>query len=96
MQFAIDIQSKLEMDFGSEVTLAKDEIEGLYAQTHWQIGNRAVRSIIFLAKGDLNKLMKVKAAALSDPREVVWEAEYEQGDDQLRDFSKTFTELGFL
>ncbi|MEH6473024.1 MAG: hypothetical protein V7752_17440 [Halopseudomonas sp.] len=96
MEFAVDIQKKLEQDFGSELAGAKDEIEALYAKTNWQIGNRIIRSIIYLANGDLESLKTNIEFALADHQDVVWLAEYDRGDEQLRNFSKTFQELGLL
>lgn len=96
MEIVIDIQKKLELDFGRELSSAKDEIEALYAKTNWQISNRMVRSIVFLANGDFESLKRNIELALTDYKDVLWQAEYDRGDEQLRDFNKTFQELGLL
>lgn len=96
MEIAIDIQKKLELDFGSELSFAKDEIEALYAATNWQISDKMIRSIIYLAKGDFTLLKSTIELARKDYKDVLWQAEYNRGDDQLRDFNKTFEELGFV
>ncbi|MFT7373776.1 MAG: hypothetical protein ACI9T9_002476 [Oleiphilaceae bacterium] len=96
MQIVIDIQKKLELDFGSESSLAKDELEALYTQTNWRIGNRMVRSIVYLSNGDFESLKKAIKHANTDYKEVLWLAEYDRGDEQLRDFNKTFEALGLL
>lgn len=96
MQLVIDIQKKLELDFGRESSLAKDELEALYAQTNWRIGNRMVRAIVYLSNGDFESLKKTIEHANTDYKDILWQAEYDRGDDQLRDFNKTFEELSLL
>ncbi len=96
MAIAIDIQQKLELDFGSELIFAKDEIEALYAATNWRISDKMIRSIIYLAKGDCTQLKSTIELARKDYKDVLWHAEYDRGDDQLRDFNKTFEELGLV
>ncbi len=96
MQIVIDIQKKLELDFGTELLLAKDELEALYAKTNWTIGNRMVRAIIYLSNGNFESLKKTIEHASTDYKDVLWLAEYDRGDEQLRDFNKTFEELGLL
>ena len=96
MQISIDIQKKLELDFGSELSFAKDELEALYAKTNWRIGNRMIRSIVYLSNGDFESLKKTIEHANTDYKDVLWLAEYDRGDEQLRDFNKTFEELGLL
>lgn len=39
----------IEKSFGKDVFFAKDEIDALYVATHWQIPNRLIRSIIYIA-----------------------------------------------
>jgi hypothetical protein len=96
MQIVTDIQKKLELDFGPESSLAKDELEALYAQTNWRIGNRMVRAIVYVSNGDFESLKRSIKHATTDYKDVLWLAEYDRGDEQLRDFNKTFDELGLL
>jgi hypothetical protein len=96
MEIAIDIQQKLALDFGSEMPFAKDEIEALYAATNWRISDKMIRSIIYLAKGDITLLNNTIQGARTDYKDVLWQAEYDRGDEQLRDFNKTFEELGLI
>ena len=94
MQILIDIQQKLEQDFGSEFSFARDEIDALYTATNWRVSNKVIRSIIYLAKGDLELLKMNIARAQTDVKDLLWEAEYGRGDEQLRDFNKSFIDLG--
>ena len=96
MEIAVDIQQKLALDFGSEMPFAKDEIEALYAATNWRISDKMIRSIIYLAKGDITLLNNTIQGARTDYKDVLWQAEYDRGDEQLRDFNKTFEELGLI
>ena len=96
MEIALDIQQKLALDFGSEMPFAKDEIEALYAATNWQISDKMIRCIIYLAKGDVMLLKRTIGCARKDYKDVLWLAEYDRGDDRLRDFNKTFQELGLV
>jgi hypothetical protein len=96
MQILIDIQQKLEHDFGSEFPFARDEIDAIYIATNWNISNKVIRSIIYLAKGNLELLNKNIQRAQTDFKDLLWEAEYDRGDEQLRDFSKSFIALGLI
>lgn len=96
MAIAIDIHNKLALDFASDMPFAKDEIEALYAATNWQISDKMIRAIIYLAKGDLALLKSTIELARKDYKDVLWQAEYNRGDDKLRDFNQTFDELGLL
>jgi hypothetical protein len=94
MQFQMDIQQKLERDFGSQLMLARDEIEALYIKTNWRVSNQIVRSVVYLSKGDFDSLNKNIERVLSDYKDLLWEAEYDRGDEKLRDFNLSFEALG--
>lgn len=96
MQLQPDIQQKLEQDFNKDFPFARDEIEALYDATNCRIPNKMVRSIIYLAQGDLALLKDKIQSVQTDYKDVLWQAEYDRGDDQLRDFDRTFLELGLL
>lgn len=96
MVMVVDIQNKLELDFGPELVSAKDELEALYIKTNWLISDRAVRSVIYLANGDIDLLKENIERALTDYKDLLWQAEYNRGDEQLRDFNKTFQELDLM
>lgn len=92
-----DIFLKIERDFGSNAPQVHLIIEKLEAKTRGLIGKRILRSIIFLANGDLNKLQLVIELAKTDWRDVLLQAEYSYPDmNRVRDFEKTFHELGLL
>lgn len=96
MQIAIDIHTKLEQDFGNDFFYVRDEIEALYAATNWAISNQLIRCIVYLSKGDKALLQKNIERVQVDYRDVLWEAEYDRGEEQLRDFNRTFQALGLL
>ena len=96
MVMVVDIQNKLELDFGPELVFAKDELEALYITTNWLVSDRVVRSVIYLANGDIDLLKENIERALTDHKDLLWQAEYNRGDEQLRDFNKTFQELGLV
>ena len=93
MQILIEIQQKLEQGFGLEYPFARDEIEALYAATNWSISNKMIRAIIYLAKGDLELLNSNIQLVQTDFKDLLWLAEYDRGDEQLRDFNQSFTNL---
>ena len=92
----IDIFQKIEKDFGTEAKVAREELDILDAKTKGLIDNRLLRSIIYLAEGNIEKLKMYIAMARLDWRDVLWQAEYDSPDDTMRkrDFNKTFLELG--
>ena len=93
---ATDIFQKLELDFGVNLSNAQEVLAGLDAKTKGLVSPRVVRSIVYLSKGDLESLERLAKLSLVDCRDVLWQAEYDGGEDQLRDFNKTFHELGLL
>lgn len=91
-----DIRQRVEQDFGTEQT------EPIYDYLLEQIPDglpngtrpRHLRCILYLAKGDKELLDQAIALCLSDPRDVMLNAEYEDGPRgglvRKRDFSKPF------
>jgi len=69
----------------------------LEAETKGTIGDRIIRAVLYLSDGDLPKFHeKIKLARL-DWRDVLMQAEYSfPEEERLRDFNKTFYELGLL
>lgn len=51
-------------------------------------GPRVVRCVLHLGNGDVDRVAHYVAAALGDPRDVIWWAEYDGGDVRRRDFSQ--------
>jgi len=52
-----------------------------------------IRAIIYLAKGDLELLNSNIQLVQTDFKDLLWPAEYDRGDEQLRDFNQSFTNL---
>ncbi len=92
-----DIYQKIERDFGVQTPLALAALDQLDAKTKGLVSPRLVRSIVYLAKGDVSALEKYIDLAQVDWRDVLLQAEYSYPDDtRLRDFDKTFHELKLL
>ena len=91
-----DIYQKMERDFGCDLPLAMEEVDLLDASTKGLIGDRMLRAMIFLAKGNIARFKQVIELGRTDYRDVLWQAEYDCGEEQLYDFNKTFHELGLM
>jgi hypothetical protein len=94
---ALDIYQKIEKDFGDTAKEIHKTLETLDAKTKNIIGNRIIRAIIYLANGDVVKFHEKVKLAQVDWRDVLMQAEYSYPENErLRDFDKTFYELGLL
>ena len=91
-----DIYQKLEADFGNCFEEARDQIDMLDAETKGLIDNRILRAIIYLASGNIEQMKSMIELARKDYRDVLWQAEYDCGEELLRDFNKTFHDLGLM
>lgn len=91
-----DIYQKIENDFGSEAKLAIEQIEILDARSKGLVSDRMLRAMVFLAKGDIERFKQVIELGRTDYRDVLWQAEYDFGEEQLYDFNKTFHELKLM
>lgn len=91
-----DIYRKMERDFGSEISLALKQVEAPDLPAEGVTGDRVLRAMVFLAKGDLETLEQLIKLASTDYRDVLWQAEYDCGDKRRFDFSRSFHELGLL
>ncbi|MCG8393951.1 MAG: hypothetical protein MI745_12785 [Pseudomonadales bacterium] len=91
-----DIYQKIEKDFGSDLKLAIEQIEILDARSKGLVSHRMLRAMVFLAKGDIERFKQVIELGRTDYRDVLWQAEYECGEEQLYDFNKTFHELKLM
>ena len=91
-----DIYQKIERDFGNDIKLALEQIEILDARSKGLIGDRILRAMIFLAKGNIERFKQVIELGRTDYRDILWQAEYDCGEDQIYDFKKTFHELNLM
>ena len=97
MIFKYDIIERIRADFGNSSTEAMTTIVEALNKSDYLKTDRVIRSIIFLAEGDLINLEKYIEAATVDTRDVMFWAEYEKINDgfnskRIRDFNKTFAE----
>lgn len=95
MIFKTDIIDKIEIDFGTSSIEAFKMLERAILETGYLQTERIIRCIIFLSKGNLTQLDKYINAAVFDPRDVMFWAEYENHNDfektkRLRDFNNIF------
>lgn len=82
-----DIASKIATDF------AHEPLERVLAQVHEYQGAekiRVIRCIIYLAKGSLEQLLQLIGTAQTDYRDVIYRAEYDREDRQVRRFDLPF------
>ena len=91
-----DIYQRIERDFGDDLKLAIEQVEILDARTKGLIGNRLLRAMVFLSKGNIDSFKQVIELGRTDYRDVLWQAEYDGGEEQLYDFNKTFHELKLM
>jgi hypothetical protein len=91
-----DIYQKIEKDFGFDSKLAIEQIEILDARSKGLVSDRMLRAMVFLAKGNIERFKQVIELGRTDYRDVLWQAEYECGEEQLYDFNKTFHELKLM
>lgn len=91
-----DIYQKIEIDFGNDLKRALEQVESLDARSKGLISDRMLRSLVFLAKGNMERFKQVIELGRTDSRDVLWQAEYDCGEEQLYDFNKTFHELKLM
>ncbi len=92
-----DIYQKISQDFGNDCTDVVNIFNALDAETKGIMSDRLVRAIIYLSNGSLDSLVRQIKLARLDWRDVFMNAEYSYPDrERLRDFSKSFHELGLL
>ena len=94
---ASDIYHKVENDFGKGANEIHEELKVLDAKTKGLNSNRIIRAIVYLANGDVSTFHEKVKLAQIDWRDVLMQAEYSYPENErLRDFDKTFYELGLL
>ena len=96
MIFKDDILKQIELDFNEVADKAIEMLSDAISKTDYLKTDRVIRCIIFLAKGDLEKLRKFIDNAIFDTRDVMLWAEYENLDSEefnykrVRNFNNTF------
>lgn len=89
-----DILERINLDFEEDSAKIIDLLNPLIGKTDYISIDRVTRCILFLAKGDVEKLKFYVSAAISDARDVVFWAEYadHSNDSPLKvnDFSQPF------
>jgi hypothetical protein len=96
MEFKEDITYRINLDFSDSAERVIGILSDAISKTNYLKTDRIIRCIIYLSKGDLDKLKHNIEIAISDPRDVMLYAEYENLDDKdfkykrVRDFNKTF------
>lgn len=84
-----DIEARVAADFASA---DRGEALGLLELLKTELGchSRVLRCVLFLARGDLSCLARYADTARADWRDVIYWAEYDQADRQVRDFNQPF------
>jgi len=85
-----DIEKRLRSDFGSDLEIASQELERLHGIATDDALPRIARCVVHLADGDIEKLIHFVESARQDWRDVIWWAEYDGGERQVRDFHDKF------
>jgi len=78
------------------MSLATELVKTLDASSNGLIEDRILRAIVFLAKGNLDNFQHAIDLCRTDFRDLLWQAEYDCGDEQLYDFKKTFHEFKLM
>lgn len=90
-----DILQKITDDFGSEITPGVlSRLAGFIGQLADGYGEapdaRVLRCVVHLAAGDRKQLEDACRLALTDTRDVIYRAEYDKSERQVRDFTLPF------
>ena len=95
MTHLTDINEKIKIDFGGNASVAFEILEEALEKTEYLNHPRIIRCIIFLAEKNIETLKLNIQAAIIDPRDVMYWAEYinrelEKSPKRVRDFNNTF------
>ena len=85
-----DIEKRVRSDFGAEADSVCQRLEQLHGIAADKALPRIARCIVHLARGDLDKLIHFAERARQDWRDVIWWAEYDGKEKQIRDFHRRF------
>ena len=89
-----DRYQRIVADFGAEAMVALRLLDQLDASTKGLMNARILRAIIFLSRGSLAALNRNIERARTDCRDILWQAEYDGEEKRVRNFEKSFHELG--
>lgn len=94
-QMPRDILAKIEDDFKDDKYQVIEIINGALNAAEYLRNDRIIRCILFLADKDIQKLKKSIEDGRSDPRDVMYWAEYVNrksldNSKRVRDFNKRF------
>lgn len=95
MNFKTDIENRIKKDFGDKASEAFKILEEAINKTDYLKTDRVIRCIIFLSEKSIDKLKSYIEAAILDPRDVMFWAEYTDHEEfgsekRVRDFNKAF------
>ena len=90
-----DIIEKIEQDF-AEPELVLRILESVESKSGEVLPDRICRSMIYLARGDIERLTHYIELFFQDYRDLLWQAEYEDPEVHKYDFNRTFYELGLI
>ena len=92
MMLARDIWGKVNKDFETpeEAALALSVLADFVDQNQELASDRLLRCIVFVAKGDLNRLEKAIDLAKEDYRDLIVWAEYDEKSKRVRDLTNPF------
>lgn len=92
-----DIIDEMETRFGSDTKAAHNLLAEYLAENDYLDTDRIIRCVIFLSDNGLASFKSYLESAKGDPRDVMWWAEYGNGDSleqnkRIRNFDKSFKE----
>ena len=85
-----DIKSRLQKDFGEDFLTIVKVINQWDVETKSLLDDRLLRVTIYLVKGKKEEFERIKEIARLDFRDVLWQAEYDGGEERIRDFNRQF------
>ena len=89
-----DIAARIRHDFpAAAVESVVGLLAGLQREDPQLFGSRVLRCLVFLARGQLTKLAEWVTLARTDYRDLIVAAEYDENQQQVRDFNKPFNNV---
>jgi hypothetical protein len=95
MNFKNDIENRIKTDYGEKSSEAFKILEAAISKADYLNTDRVIRCIIFLSEKSIYKLKSYIEVAISDPRDVMFWAEYTNHEEfglekRVRNFNKAF------